>query len=1192
MTRSNSYRTHRRRADFCPRLETLEDRTAPAVFTVANTADGGKESLRYAVLKANANAGPDTIRFDPAAFATHETIRMTGGPITITDPVTIEGPAAGLTLDAGGLSGHFTLAMTHALDPVSMSNLTLTRGGSDYGHASLVNMNASLTLSRMVITNSLSGGISVGFVPSDWQTPWYYSSSAKLLLTDSTVSGNSAGGINIDYGAADISRSIISRNSGDDGGIRVGRGYVFRFGGLGDFSGFSAFSGSLTLTDSTVDENTSTYSGGGIQVRLGQATVVQSTVTGNVAGFLGGDVVGRGGGIFVEDGTVTIARSTISGNAADVGGGIHVGGYLRIGGDHNDALTMEESTVSRNEATTAGGGVSMRDADAVIRNCTISGNVAGAAATSARGGGLAVSDFSSLNLQNSTVAFNSAGRGSGGGIDNDRSRIDLRNVILSNNTAQTAGLDLSGEANVDYSLISSTSGALINGFNNLLNIDARLGPLADNGGPTRTHWPGPGSPVRNAGVDTPGLAGDQRGVGFARVLQGRPDMGSLESIDPFPIAVATTPAVTAAGGTVYVILVTYSDDNAIQASSLGTGDLHVYGRYGYYFSVTPTFVWADVNTNGTPRLATYVFTPPGGAWGPEDNGVYTIYVDQNQVFDTDATPRSVPDGRIGTFVVQIPATYVVDDLSDVVDTNTSPGHLSLREAIVLSGLYPGTHDTITFSPAVFNAPTTIALTGGELKVTSPVSIIGPSAGLTLDASGKSRLFEIDMVRPGEPVSISGLTLTNGSADTGGGVRDIDATLTLSRMVVTKNVASKGGGGIAVSGGSLTVADSTVSGNTGGGIYSVDASVSITGSTISGNATAESGGGVFVSGRGSLSLTDSTVSGNTAASGNGGGLFLAYTTTAVIRNSTIAYNTAFRQGGIYCTTATLESTIVAKNSGSWAADLSAYVVATFSLIGDPTGVTLGRGSGNNLFNRDPQLGPLADNGGPTLTHALLPGSPAINAGSNPANLTTDQRGAGFPRFYESAADIGAFEVQQPTVQSVVVNAGQANLLQRSMVTSLTVTFSSRVTFVGSPAAAFQLSRTGPGGPLGNVTLAVDLTGSTSTQTVARLTFTGPLTEGPNSLIDGNYTLTILSSQVNGGLLGGDSITIFSRLFGDLNGDKTVNLLDLAEFRNAIRNAFGTLAADANYRSDLDFNGDGAINVSDLVAFRTRFGVVLP
>src|SRR5439155_19808755 len=114
-----------------------------------------------------------------------------------------------------------------------------------------------------------------------------------------------------------------------------------------------------------------------------------------------------------------------------------------------------------------------------------------------------------------------------------------------------------------------------------------------------------------------------------------------------------------------------------------------------------------------------------------------------------------------------------------------------------------------------------------------------------------------------------------------------------------------------------------------------------------------------------------------------------------------------------------------------------------------------------------------------------------------------------------------------VSSVLVNAGQANLTQRSMLTNVTVTFSRLASFVGAPAAAFQLTRSGPGTPNGNVTLAVDLSGSTGNQTVARLTFSGPLTEGANSLIDGNYTLTPLSSQVQGGIQGGDNVSTLFR-----------------------------------------------------------------
>src|SRR5207253_806127 len=134
---------------------------------------------------------------------------------------------------------------------------------------------------------------------------------------------------------------------------------------------------------------------------------------------------------------------------------------------------------------------------------------------------------------------------------------------------------------------------------------------------------------------------------------------------------------------------------------------------------------------------------------------------------------------------------------------------------------------------------------------------------------------------------------------------------------------------------------------------------------------------------------------------------------------------------------------------------------------------------------------------------LPGSPLLDAG-NPAFApppAADQRGR--PRVQNGRLDIGAVELQQPArVTSVVVNNGAA---QRSRVTSVTVTFNTVVTFAGSPASAFRLTRTGPGAPA-DVTLAVDLTGGTALQTVARLTFSGSLTEF-GSLSDGNYALTV-------------------------------------------------------------------------------------
>src|SRR5207247_8849476 len=127
--------------------------------------------------------------------------------------------------------------------------------------------------------------------------------------------------------------------------------------------------------------------------------------------------------------------------------------------------------------------------------------------------------------------------------------------------------------------------------------------------------------------------------------------------------------------------------------------------------------------------------------------------------------------------------------------------------------------------------------------------------------------------------------------------------------------------------------------------------------------------------------------------------------------------------------------------------------------------------------------------------------------------------------------------------------------------------------------FRVSRTGPGSPTGDVTLAVGLSASTASQTIAKLSFSGALSEF-GSLIDGNYTLTVFSSQVSAGgtafdgnadgTPGGDLTLDLFRLYGDVNGDKAVNGFDLTAFRNA----FGSTSTDAAYVSFLDSNGDGA------------------
>jgi hypothetical protein len=269
------------------------------------------------------------------------------------------------------------------------------------------------------------------------------------------------------------------------------------------------------------------------------------------------------------------------------------------------------------------------------------------------------------------------------------------------------------------------------------------------------------------------------------------------------------------------------------------------------------------------------------------------------------------------------------------------------------------------------------------------------------------------------------------------------------------------------------------------------------------------------------------------------------------------------------------------------------------LGAPTTPTQTSVSGylwNGVYRRDFQNGFVLVNPGSTTYTLNLGGTyrrVVAGGGGTLSDVQIDANGnyIGGSLIYQNASSVtmtggtaAIFLNPVASVGSVTIDDGSA---QRSMVRSVTVSFNRVVSLGSSPAAAFQLTRTGPG-QTGNVTLSVDLSGSTATQTVARLTFTGPLTEGANSLIDGDYKLTVLSAQVLGGLQGGDSVSSLFRLFGDVNGDRTVNGLDLAIFRTA----FGTASTDANYASFLDFNGDGAINGLDLAQFRTRFGVSLP
>lgn len=330
----------------------------------------------------------------------------------------------------------------------------------------------------------------------------------------------------------------------------------------------------------------------------------------------------------------------------------------------------------------------------------------------------------------------------------------------------------------------------------------------------------------------------------------------------------------------------------------------------------------------------------------------------------DPTPTPTPTPRVLT----------------VANTNDNgPG--SLRQAI--ADVTP--IDTINFDPSVFGTPQTITLTSGQIVIDKNLTLPGPGANLlTISGNNASRVFSINR---NATATLQGMTITDGSAVLGGGIYNA-GTLIVSACTVAGNAATELGGGIFIGSGTATIANSTISGNAaqyGGGIYNNTNTLTVVNSTVSGN-NASTGSGICNAG--TLTASNSTVSGNSGASGG-----------------------IHSFGG---SSETLTNTIVANNAGG---DISGIIeTASHNLIADANSSGgIQNGVNGNIVGANPLLGTLQNNGGPTWTHALLPGSPAVNSGDNcvliangcgythPA-LPADQRG--MPR--RGNVDMGSFE----------------------------------------------------------------------------------------------------------------------------------------------------------------------------------------
>lgn len=434
---------------------------------------------------------------------------------------------------------------------VGTALLSLTTAQSsqaiDFPVTNLNDSGAGSLRQAILDANSLAGPDTVSFDPG--LAGGTISLSSELAITDSLVI-NGLGTDQLTISGGGTSR-IFRVNEGSTvlSALKLSDGYS-------EDSGGAIFNeANLTLRDSILTGNTAKTGGGAvansapagyyyshyIYYGVASLTINDSTISGNTAGG-GGGAVANSALQYLSSATLIINNSTISGNTAGGDGGAVANAATYYSSRAN--LTVNDSTISGNASGGSGGAVAnsataeyaFSEVNLAINDSTISGNYA-----SANGGGVygrAYNGVTDLDISNSTLSGNDAGSGAGG-IENRASggntRLIVENTtIYANNGGGIAG---DGELLLNSSVIAgSTGGGDLNGvsvrgeasFIGDTMGDPLLAPLSDNGGPTETHLPLPGSPLIDAGANLSGLAYDQRGAPFFRTSGSGTDIGSVE----------------------------------------------------------------------------------------------------------------------------------------------------------------------------------------------------------------------------------------------------------------------------------------------------------------------------------------------------------------------------------------------------------------------------------------------------------------------------------------------------------------------------------------------------------------------------------------------------------------------------------------------------------------------------------------
>ena len=983
---------------------------------------GGKATLRAAIMEANSHSGDDVILLNAGTY----TLSLTGAG---------EDAAATGDLDVAG-------------------NLTIVGAGSgstliDAGQIDRVFQvlpGVTLNLSGVTVRNGKVAADGGGIL-----------NAGTLVLTDSAVTNNQAtagaGGGIFSNGSLTATGTSVSSNSASGGG--------------GGISG----AGTWVISGSALANNSAGY-GGGVAFSGSTAQISGSSLTQNTS-------TGNGGGIFVGGGAeLTLSESTVSTNTAVSGAGLANAGSVHL----------VRSTLSGNTASMSGGGLWNDGGTVDVTGSTVSGNqVTGAGNTA---GGIENRNNGTVTLVNATIANNLAA--SGGGIKNTAGTINLKNSLVAGNVVTVSAPDLSGAfTSQGHNLagIGDGSTGVANGQNGdkagtlLSPLDAKLGTLTNNGGPTKTHALLIGSPAIDAGDTTSTAAIDQRGV--PRVLDGNADgtatadIGAVEYLDGYYVnSTADSVDANLGDGKALDSQGRTTLRAAIQQAN-ATGGRQIIFVPGGTYALALAGIGEDAAATGDLDITSDVTLVGAGKTATIINAnqldrVFQVLNANLELTDLWITGGSVPNGGGGGLALAGGSTVLrrvelSDNVADIGSGNNGGGILATN------GTFLRLEDTDVLRNHTDGGG------GGLFATSTTLEVVNSRLEDNVAVGGHGGMFVANDVSGGQLGAsvISGSRIANNrTAGNNGGVYYTGRPLTISDTTIVGNIAAGVAGGVSVAAeygsGTITIERSLLADNQaseGAGLYVWYTDVILGNTTVSGNIATTNGGGVEVLGTdGGLTLTNSTITQNHAA--NGGGIWLASNRTLLVGDSVIAANTAATGVDLRA-----DPNAVTSTGGNLIGNTNAanFIASTGDLLGT---------AGSPL---DPKLGPLQDNGGATWTHAPLRGSPVIDAGTNTGAPATDQRGA--LRVTDgngdgtATADIGAVEygfLVNTTADTVDANPGDGLARDANGKTSLRAAVMEANASIGRdviilPAGTYTLSlSSGADAAQGDLDVTDDLT----------------------------------------------------------------------------------------------------------------------